>query len=138
MTMKTKSQTPPMISLIFGLVLTLMAMPSVAEWHAVVNYNRGECSVINDSRSLVISHPTRFVKWQFGLIPNKVSFKGSKTFPANDVTYDWIITSLYGDSYHHEWVGLPNGLLVSVDATGFQTAWNKCLRAFPEDLKHPQ
>ena len=118
------------------LILALMPLCASADWTARINHDRGECGASLDHwRSngidLLIVHPTRAIKWQVAIVPGQVIAKGHRVFPEHDHTYDWAVMTLNDDTASHEWIGLPNGLQVMVDAAGFQAAWAECLTAFP-------
>lgn len=76
---------------------------AAAEWTAHMDHIRTTCSVTN----------------------------GEITFPDDEHTYDLTIHRLYEDGATDEWVWLPGGLLVMVDARGFNDSWNVCLTSVP-------
>ena len=118
--------------LAFLALSTLLPLSAAAEWQAHVDHETGECAVSNgvgNNADLIIERPERRMGWSVEVVPGRIHFTDRVTFAESDATYDWAVTTLYEDGASSEWVRLPGGLLVMVDASGFQDAWNVCLAA---------
>ena len=111
--------------------LCIAALPpaAAAEWTAHVDHDRTTCSVTNGE--ITVWHPDRTMSWRVPIVPNEVVANNKLTFADDEHTYDLTIHRLYEDGATDEWVWLPGGLLVMVDARGFNDSWNVCLTSVP-------